>query len=197
MQPAFVVDCGTSQCRAGLATMKLLPSFVCDTVVGKEKTEAASAVQKAEAAMAGLAGMATAKAPVWIGEELADLGDSLDMVYPMSNGRITDWVRNLLKTVHSSLFELVTRVCPGQDSADRLLHAVVASKLGIKLDEHPVFFVEQPLAVRNDREKYVSMLFESFSAPAVFLASSAVTSLYANNMTSGLVVSCGGRCATH
>lgn len=184
-----MVDCGTSQCRAGLATTDFLPSFVCDTVVGKEKTAEASAVQKAEAAMAGLAGMASVKVPVWIGEELADLGESLDMCYPMCNGRITDWVRRPVQFA-SYLRDLS---CTVQDSAERLFGAIINDKLGVKLSEHPVFFVEQPLAVRNDREKYVSMLFEMLGAPAVFLASSTVTSLYANNMTTGLVVSCGGK----
>jgi actin-related protein len=57
--------------------------------------------------------------------------------------------------------------------------------------ENPVLWLESPLVAREDREEATKLLFESLEAPAVFNASTAVMALYANNMTTGLVVALG------
>ena len=62
--------------------------------------------------------------------------------------------------------------------------------------ENPIVWIESPLVARDDREASTRMLFESLDVPAVFNASAAVMALYANAMTTGLVVSLGD-CTGH
>lgn len=64
--------------------------------------------------------------------------------------------------------------------------------VGVTPTESAVVLVEPPKIVRQDREMILRLLFEEFGFKAVYLANSAVLSGYANNMTSGTVVSLGG-----
>lgn len=79
-----------------------------------------------------------------------------------------------------------------QDDMEQLWEAAIGAKLGLDSKHHPIVLIESPMIVKADREALLKILFESLGAPAVYLASSAVMALYANNMTTGLVVSCGG-----
>ncbi|VDO12262.1 unnamed protein product [Rodentolepis nana] len=57
--------------------------------------------------------------------------------------------------------------------------------------ENPLLFSVPPLTVKYDRERIIQQAFESFNAPAVYLANQAVLSLYSIGKTTGLVLDVG------
>ena len=58
-------------------------------------------------------------------------------------------------------------------------------------EEHPVLLTEAPFNPKPNREKMTEIMFEIFNTPAMFIASSAVLSLYASGRTTGLVIESG------
>ena len=65
-------------------------------------------------------------------------------------------------------------------------------KLGKGLKEQPVILIEPAFPARYDREAVARVLFEELGVPSVLLVNTAVAAMYANNMTTGLVLCSGG-----
>ena len=58
-------------------------------------------------------------------------------------------------------------------------------------EEHPVLLTEAPLNPRANREKMAQTMFETYNTPAMYIGSSAVLSLHASGLTTGLVIESG------
>ncbi|KAL7470697.1 hypothetical protein ACHAXS_010950 [Conticribra weissflogii] len=59
------------------------------------------------------------------------------------------------------------------------------------MDEHPVLLTETPHNPTSHREQLAELFFETFRAPALFVAPPAVLSLYASGRTTGVVLDVG------
>ena len=59
------------------------------------------------------------------------------------------------------------------------------------MDEHPVLLTEPPHNPTSHREQLAEIFFETFRAPALFVAPPAVLSLYASGRTTGVVLDVG------
>ena len=56
-------------------------------------------------------------------------------------------------------------------------------------EEHPVLLTEAPLNPKANREKMAEVMFEKFNAPAIYVASGAVLSLFSKtHRTTGVVL---------
>lgn len=91
--PAVVLDCGTVECRVGLAGGTHAPQAVLATRLGRRTDGSDDTAAKAEAAMAAAAGLERTKPPIWYGAELDAMEEELSVTWPVSAGRVTDWVR--------------------------------------------------------------------------------------------------------
>ena len=58
-------------------------------------------------------------------------------------------------------------------------------------EEHPVLLTEAPLRPKPDRERMTQIMFENFNTPGMFIASSAVLSLFTSGRVTGLVIESG------
>lgn len=89
-----VIEYGTAECRLGYAGPSNMPAAVVPTLIGRARGVELTATEKAEAAMAALAGIKRSKASIWVGDDLFQKAATLDVSCPITAGRITDWVRS-------------------------------------------------------------------------------------------------------
>ena len=59
-------------------------------------------------------------------------------------------------------------------------------------EEHPVLLTEAPLNPKANREKMAQIMFETFNAPALFVAMQQTLSMYASGRTEGVILGSGG-----
>jgi len=105
--------------------------------------------------------------PFYIGRDaLAKMGTVL-LKYPLCHGRVDDW--DQLEKIWEYTYE----------------------QLEVKSKNHPVLLTEPPLNPLKNREKMTEMMFETFRAPAAYIAIQAVLALYAAGRTTGVVLDIG------
>lgn len=94
----------------------------------------------------------------------------LEMIRPISRGQIEDW--DAMTRLWEYTFDHALEVRP--DAADM-----------------PIVLTDNPLNAKANREQMAQIMFETFKAPAIYIANRAVLSLYASGRTRGLVVQAG------
>jgi len=104
----------------------------------------------------------------YVGDEAQAKRGILSLKYPIANGIINNW-----------------------DDMEKIWHHTFYNELRISPEEHPILLTEAPMNPKSNREKMISMMFETFSAPAAFIQIQAILSLYASGRTTGIVMDSG------
>jgi len=91
----------------------------------------------------------------------------LKLSYPLTHGIVQDW-----------------------EDMDKIWHYAF-EELHSEAKQHPVLLTEAPLNPTQNREKAAEKMFETFGVPALYVSLSAMLTLYASGVTSGVVLDCG------
>jgi len=105
---------------------------------------------------------------VIVGEEAQKKRGILSLRYPVEHGIVVNW-----------------------DDMETLWHHTFRNELRVDPTEYPVLLTEAALNPKNNREKSLKTLFESFNVPAMNMVVCPIVSLFATGRTSGLVLECG------
>ena len=105
----------------------------------------------------------------YIGDEAQQKRGVLNLKYPISNGIVNDW-EDMEKVWHHTFYNEL-RVTPSEVQG--------------------VLVTEAPRNPKANREKMLTVMFETFEVANMYVAIQAVMSLYANGRSTGLVVDSG------
>lgn len=105
--------------------------------------------------------------PNYVGEEAIAKRDALNLKYPIERGIITDW-----------------------EALEQIWHHIF-NEIQVNPEEHPILLTEPPGCPKLMRERMTQIMFETFDAPAIYIASQAVLALYASGRTTGVVLDSG------
>ncbi|EGC35600.1 hypothetical protein DICPUDRAFT_78745 [Dictyostelium purpureum] len=74
---------------------------------------------------------------------------------------------------------------------NKLLEYTFEDVLHVSPNEHKIFLTERPKNPKENREKIIESLFEKYGAPSIYIGNQQVLSLYASNLTNGIVIDSG------
>ncbi|XP_066214180.1 actin-like protein 9 [Saccopteryx leptura] len=100
--------------------------------------------------------------------EAARARPELMLVQPVQNGIVVDW-----------------------DAAELIWRHLLEHDLRVSTQDHPLLFSDPPFSPTTNREKLVEVAFESMRAPAMYVASQSLLSVYSHGRVNGLVVDIG------
>jgi len=158
---ALVVDNGSGMCKAGFAADDA-PKAVFPSIVGRPRHQS-----KATNMMRRYRRQMELD-EFYVGYEADSKFAVLDIHNPIKHGIMTDW--DDMKIIWDFAFH---------------------NKLNTSPEEHPILLTETPLNPTANREKMTQIMFETFNAPAIYIAIDAVLSLYASGRTTGIVLNVG------
>ncbi|XDV42463.1 hypothetical protein PO909_011120, partial [Leuciscus waleckii] len=104
---------------------------------------------------------------VYIGHDAQHMRGVLALKYPIRNGVVHNW--DEMEMIWDHAFQ----------------------HLSVSPEDHPVLLTEAAMNPRQNRQRMVELMFESFSVPLAFVALQAVLALYASGRTTGVVLDSG------
>ena len=94
--------------------------------------------------------------------------DYRQLEHPIQHGIVTNW-----------------------SDMEAIWHHTFFNELRVAPEEHNILLTEAPIGPKANRERMTQIMFETFSAPAIYVSITAVLALYASGRTSGAVLECG------
>ncbi len=77
------------------------------------------------------------------------------------------------------------------DDMEKIWHHCYYNELRAAPEDHAIMLTEAPRNPKKNRERMISIMFESFNVPQFYVAIQAILSLYASGRTTGCVVDSG------
>jgi actin len=105
---------------------------------------------------------------VFIGDEACAKAGVLILEYPIEHGIVNNW-----------------------DDMEKIWHHTFYNELRVDPTEHPVLLTEAPLNPKANREKMITLMFDTFNVPSFYVGIQAVLSLYSSGRTTGIVLDMG------